>query len=140
MPPPSLFLFTDASLAGWGAHLLDSTAVGVWSWEEKKLHSNILEMKVVHLALEAFLDTVAGELLILMSDNTTVVAYLEKKGAQCQRHCVIWNRRSSFGRRFTPLTLFMRYIPGKKNVLPDKFSHPHQVFPRSGLFFPGCLN
>ena len=49
VPPPSL-LFTDAAVAGWGAYLLDLTAVGVWSREEKEFHLNVLEMKAVHLA------------------------------------------------------------------------------------------
>ena len=37
-PPPFLLLHTDASLSGWGAHLLDLTALGVWSQEECAAH------------------------------------------------------------------------------------------------------
>ena len=43
--PPGLLLFTDASCAGWGAHLLDQRASGKWSEEEKMFHINLLEMK-----------------------------------------------------------------------------------------------
>ena len=49
--PPGLLLFTDASCAGWGAHLLDQRASGKWSEEEKMLHINLLEMKAVWLGL-----------------------------------------------------------------------------------------
>ena len=44
-------LFTDASNEGWGAHLGDFTARGVWSPLEGRLHINFLEMKAVLLAL-----------------------------------------------------------------------------------------
>ena len=33
VPPSSLLLHTDASLPGWGTHVLDLTASGVWSQE-----------------------------------------------------------------------------------------------------------
>ena len=55
VPPPSL-LYTDASLTCWDAHLLDLTTAGVWSHGEKEL----LERKVVLLALNAFLDRITG--------------------------------------------------------------------------------
>ena len=38
-------LFTDASNEGWGAHLRDSTAGGLWSVSESRLHINFLELK-----------------------------------------------------------------------------------------------
>ena len=49
-----ILLFTDASKAGWGAHLNDSVAKGLWSQTEKHLHINILELKAVILALQHF--------------------------------------------------------------------------------------
>ena len=36
-PPPSFLLFTDASVTGWGTHLQDLMAAGVWPREERKL-------------------------------------------------------------------------------------------------------
>ena len=47
----ALQLFTDISNKGWGAHLEDSTARGVWSDTESCLHINFLELKAVFLAL-----------------------------------------------------------------------------------------
>ena len=49
-------LFTDASREGWGAHLGDHTARGLWSLPESKLHINMLEHKAVLLALKEFQD------------------------------------------------------------------------------------
>ena len=36
-----LLLHTDASLIGWSTQLLNRTAAGVWSWEEKDPHINV---------------------------------------------------------------------------------------------------
>ena len=43
------------------------------------LHINALEMKAVILALNAFVDRLAGESVILVIDNATVVAYLREQ-------------------------------------------------------------
>ena len=53
-PAPDLHLYSDASSSGWGAHLLDQNVSGVWSAQEKLLHINLLEMKALFLALQAF--------------------------------------------------------------------------------------
>ena len=50
----ALQLFTDASNEGWGAHLGDYTARGLWSKSEGDLHINLLELKAVLLALKQF--------------------------------------------------------------------------------------
>ena len=47
-------IFTDASNAGWGAHLGQNSTGGVWSLTEKHLHINLLELKAVLLALHFF--------------------------------------------------------------------------------------
>ena len=51
-PAPDLHLYSDASCSGWGAHLLDQHLSGVWSDQEKLLHINLLEMKVLFLGLQ----------------------------------------------------------------------------------------
>ena len=60
----SPLLYSNALMISWGAHLQDLMAAGVWSQEERELHINVLEMKVVWLALNAFLSTILGELVI----------------------------------------------------------------------------
>ena len=57
-PAPDLHLYSDASSSGWGAHLLDQNVSGVWSAQEKLLHINLLEMKALFLALQAFQEDV----------------------------------------------------------------------------------
>ena len=52
----SIQLFTDASNEDWGTHLDQSSTKGLWSEQEKRLHINVLELKVVSLALRQFKD------------------------------------------------------------------------------------
>ena len=59
--PPELRLYSDASRSGWGAHLLDQSASGLWSDQETSLHINILEMKALFLALQTFQDVVTNQ-------------------------------------------------------------------------------
>ena len=74
----ALQLFTDASNEGWGAHLGDSTARGVWSPMESLFHINYLELKAVLLALKAFEHLCRDQIVLVATDNTTVVSYINK--------------------------------------------------------------
>ena len=79
-PAPDLHLYSDASSSGWGAHLLDQNVSRVWSDQEKLLHINLLEMKALFLGLQAFQEDVAGHHVTAMCDNSTIVAYVNKRG------------------------------------------------------------
>ena len=76
----ALQLFTDASNEGWGAHLGDSIARGIWSPIESRLHINFLELKVVLLALKKFEHLCRDKIVLVATDNTTVVSYINKQG------------------------------------------------------------
>ena len=76
----ALQIFTDASKEGWGAHLNERTARGTWSVPESKLHINHLKLKAVFLALKEFQDLCSNNIVLVATDNTTVVAYINKEG------------------------------------------------------------
>ena len=76
----NLLLFTDASFNGWGAHLGDLTASGMWSDTETNLHVNILELKAVSLAVKTFQSRLQSNRALVASDNAIVVSYLNKQG------------------------------------------------------------
>ena len=76
----ALQMFTDASKEGWGAHLDEHTARGSWSLPESKLHINHLELKAVFLALKEFRTLCYNKTVLIATDNTTVVAYINKEG------------------------------------------------------------
>ena len=79
-PPPDMFLFTDASTIGWGAHLDNYQAAGLWSPQDKNQHINWLELQAVFLALQKFEHIVTSHHVLVNTDNTTVVAYINKSG------------------------------------------------------------
>ena len=77
-PPHSLShavqISTVASREGWGAHSGDLMARGTWSLPESKLHINYLEQK-------EFQDLYSTRIVLVATDNTTVVAYIKRKEA-----------------------------------------------------------
>ena len=76
----ALQIFTDTSKEGWGAYLNERTARGTWSVPESKLHINHLELKAVFLALKEFQDLCSNNIVLVPTDNTTAVAYINKEG------------------------------------------------------------
>ena len=133
IPPPSLSLYTDTSLSGWGAQLLDLTASGMWSDVEAQEHISVLEMQAVELALASFLPQLVGQNVVLMSKNASVVAYLHHQGGTVSRQMAsaitVWAERNS-------IRLEARYIPGKQNILVDQLSRPDQILPTEWSLLP----
>ena len=76
----ALQIFTDASIEGWGTHLDEHTARGTWSLLGSKLHINYPELKAVFLALKEFQDLCSNKIVLVATDNTTVVSYINKEG------------------------------------------------------------
>ena len=74
----ALQIFTDVSIEGWGAHLNEHTAGGTGSLPGSKLHINYLELKAVFLPLE-FQDLCSNKIVLVATDNTTVVSYITKE-------------------------------------------------------------
>ena len=123
----ALQLFTDASNEGWGAHLGDSTARGVWSEVESQLHINFLELKAVFLALRSFELLCRNQIVLVATDNTTVVAYINKQGGMKSGSlcALLWRLLSGCHPR--GIVLRARHIPGRLNVIADKLSRHNQV-------------
>ena len=80
LPVSMAEVFTDASLAGWGAHFPSSEVAGVWSYDQSQLHINMLEMLAVQNALREFDSILPTGRIQVRSDNTTVVSYIQKQG------------------------------------------------------------
>ena len=120
-------LFTDASNEGWGAHLGDSTARGVWSDTESHLHINLLELKAVFLALKSFELLCRNQIVLIATDNTTVVSYISKQGGMKSGSlcALLWRLLSWCHPR--GIILRARHIPGHLNVIVDKLSRHNQV-------------
>ena len=123
----ALQVFTDASNEGWGAHLGDSTARGVWSEQEQRLHINFLELKAVYLALKSFEHLCRDQIVLIATDNTTVVSYINKEwGMRSGSLCALLWRILTWCHS-KGIVLRARHIPGHLNVIADKLSRHNQV-------------
>ena len=123
----ALQLFTDPANEGWGTHLGDSTARGVWSVSESRLHINFLELKAVLLALKSFEHLCRDQIVVIATDTTTVVSYINKQGGMRSGSLctLLWRLLSWCHPR--GITLKARHIPGRLNVIADKLSRHNQL-------------
>ena len=135
-PPLELRLYSDASRSGWGAHLLDRSASGLWSDQETSLHINILEMKALFLALQAFREVVTNQRVTAMCDNSTVVAYVCKQGGTVSDPlCELTGQLLRWTEDHNML-LEARYLPAQSNVLADLLSRRNQVLAAEWSLLP----
>ena len=132
----ALQIFTDASKEGWGAHLNELTARGSWSVPESQLHINYLELKAVFLALKEFQDLCVNQIVLVATDNTTVVAYINKEGGMRSGPlcALLWRILTWCSQR--QVTLKARHIPGRLNVIADKLSRLGQTIQTEWSLIP----
>ena len=71
---------TDASMKGWGATFEGRPASGVWTPELQTRHINYLELLAVFLAVKHFLPLIQGCHVLVRTDNTTTMCYVNKQG------------------------------------------------------------
>ena len=119
-----------------GAHTLNLEVSGVWSTNERTLHINNLELRAVVLALKHWERVVIGKTILVASDNSTVVAYINKQGGTVSRSLCMEAKKKLIWCHQREIILRARYIPGKLNALADQLSRrgansPHRVVPLS---------
>ena len=126
-PAPDLHLYSDSSSSGWGAHLLDQNVSGVWSAQEKLLHINLLEMKALFLALQAFQEDVAGRHVTAMCDKLHGCGVRQQTGRHGIEASMFVDQPPSEMDGVFRRHLEARYLPGESNVLADVLSRRGQV-------------
>ena len=126
-PDHSIQLITDTSNEGWGAHLNQSSTKGLCSDKEKRLHINVLELKVVSLALRSFKDQCQNQTVLVLTDNSTMVAYINKQGGtHSSEMCALLWKIMTWCHHYH-ITLKARHIPGCLNVMANLLSRSTQV-------------
>ncbi|KAI2659094.1 ORF V: Enzymatic polyprotein [Labeo rohita] len=115
-------LATDASLTGWGAVMSGHTARGLWRGHQLTWHINCLEMLAVFQALKHFLPDLRDRHVLVRTDNTSVVSYINHQGGLRSRplyklahQILVWSRGKL-------LSLRAVYLPGYLNVAADILS------------------
>ncbi len=73
-------VFTDASATGWGATYNGQAVSGVWTGPQLRWHINCLELLAVRLALSRLRGRLQGKDVLVRTDNTATVAYINWQG------------------------------------------------------------
>ena len=121
-PDPALTIVTDASSYGWGGHLGDQTASGVWPDQWKSKHINWLELQAVWLTLKHFQDQVRNQVVEVLSDNSTTVSYINRQGGThsltlCRLALDMWEWCDQLA--IVPVAV---HLQGTRNILADALS------------------
>ncbi|KAI2661198.1 ORF V: Enzymatic polyprotein [Labeo rohita] len=113
---------TDASTTGWGAVCNGQAASGSWTGPRLLWHINCLELLAVLLALRRFLPMLRHKHVLVRTDNTATVAYINRQGglrsrrmSELARHLLLWSQK-----RLKSLRAI--HIPGELNRSADQLS------------------
>jgi hypothetical protein len=139
-PKPDVYLYTDASKLGWGAHTLNWEARGVWLKQEASHHINQLELEAVRRALKAAHQEVTGKSVVVCGDNTTTLSYLRQQGGTRSSTMSIMaeNILQWCQDRNTHLTV--SFVPGRLNTVADLLSRSSQVLQTEWTIAHHALN
>ena len=145
IPPRSLApfsadvtLYSDASNSGWGAWTSSSEVAGKWSESESAFHINILELLAVLYAFQSLFRTTFSCAIMVKSDNSTVVAYINKQGGTtCRKLCDLALSLWDFC-VVRNITLAASHVAGVRNGRADKLSRldagDHDYYLSSSMF------
>ncbi len=113
---------TDASAMGWGAMCNGHAAAGLWTGSRLQWHINCLELLAVWLALRRFKGLQHDKHVLVRTDNTATVAYINHQGdlrsrrlSQLARHLLLWSLKHLRSLRAV-------HIPGELNRAADELS------------------
>ena len=123
----SQILTTDASMSGWGAHLGQMQVAGTWSENLQKQHINYLEMMAVFLGLKHFVKHLENKVVLVKTDNTTVMCYINKQGGtRSPSLCILtWNMFQWAIKH--KIVLIAQHVSGRNNCLADLLSRGSKI-------------
>ncbi len=119
---------TDASLSGWGGIHEGRIVNGRWGQHLTNLHINYLEMLAVFLTVKHFLPFLKGHHVLVRTDNTTVVAYINRQGGlrslplhMLARKLILWSNANLLSLRAT-------HVQGVMNKGADLLSRGNPLY------------
>ena len=136
---PDVTLFTDSSLTHWGAHAPGFQASGAWSVEERNLSINCLELLAVTRALQSHPDFWRGKKVLVATDNTTAVAYINHQGGTRSMNLMDLSYQLFGVVLQLKISIKARHVPGKLNRLADLLSRQNQIVNTEWTLCPGLV-
>ena len=124
---PQLDLWSDASDVGWGAHLGEEVASGLWALEKEELSINARELLAMEYGLRFFAPQISNSTVVLFADNSTVIPYLRNQGGTRSPLLNSIAQRILRWAESLPVVLAPQFIMGRNNVLADSLSRPNQI-------------
>ncbi len=126
---------TDASTTGWGAICNGHAAAGLWTGPQLQWLINCLKLLAVWLALRCFKTLLHERHVLVRTDNTATVAYINHQGSlrscrmsQLARHLLLWSQKQL-------RLLCAIHVPGKLNRAADELSR-QPALPGEWLLHP----
>ncbi len=137
-PRKSVPAYCCHNSTGWGATYNGQAASGLWTGPRLLWHINCLELWVVHLALRQFRPLLLGKHVLVRTDNTAAVSYINRLGgirshcmSQLARHLLLWSHTQF-------KSLHAVHIPGQLNRAAHAFSR-QLTFPREWRLHPETI-
>ena len=119
---------TDASLSGWGATHEGRAARGVWCGDIRSAHINYLELMAVMLALQHFERFVSGCHVLIRTDNTTTMCYINKQGGLRSKSLHALAHRLTLWCDEHLLSVRAAHVPGLLNTGADLLSRGRYLY------------
>ena len=104
----------------------DSQISGAWTHTEGKLHINCLELKAVIFALRHWAPVLQGHQVMIATDNSTVVSYINKQGGTHSPTLLRLTVELLLWLEVQNIIVRAGHIPGCLNVIADHLSRPNQ--------------
>ena len=100
---------------------------GRWSEDQSQIHINMMEVMAIRFALIRAFKYIHHSCVMISSDNTTVVSYINKQGeTHSPNLCVeVWKIFQWCLKHH--IVVRIRHIPGKFNVLADRLSRIDKI-------------
>ena len=116
---PDVIIYSDASGSGWGAHSSGVTTRGPWNALQASRHINELELLAAEFALSAFTQQARSISVRLYLDNSTAVAYVNKRGGTRSKAMNEIFLRICNWCEERNIDLSAEFVPGVVNTIAD---------------------
>ena len=112
--------------AGMGCPHGDSQISGTWTRMDRRLHINCLELKAIVSALKHWAPVLQGHQVMVATDNSTVVSYINKQGGTRSPTLLCLTVELLLWLEAQNIIVQARHIPGCLNMIADHLSRLNQ--------------